>query len=212
VRGGEDREESRRVTECDEDKWRGDAAARTDDGRAGDGQQRGHDDDEEFGHGSRLSEAGVGRLLGGRRVYRSTGISTRYDTAEISRSTRRADGVALLAAGFWRTRWCRTRAVRLIFADHGDEVRLESRQPVTMLAPAGDAVEGSTTTQASPRTQNREHLGRLGGTTQLIDRGPSSARFDVVILGDGYRSGESAQSRRFADRAPPATAGRYHHR
>ncbi len=34
------------------------------------------------------------------------------------------------------------RAVRLIFAYDGDEVRLESRQPATMLAPAGDAVEG----------------------------------------------------------------------
>ena len=33
------------------------------------------------------------------------------------------------------------RAVRLIFAYDGDEVRLESRQPAIMLAPAGDAVE-----------------------------------------------------------------------
>jgi hypothetical protein len=34
------------------------------------------------------------------------------------------------------------RAVRLIFAYEGDVVRLESRQPVAMVAPASDPVEG----------------------------------------------------------------------
>jgi len=33
-------------------------------------------------------------------------------------------------------------SVRLIFAYDGDEVRLESRQPVNMVAPASDPVEG----------------------------------------------------------------------
>ena len=39
-----------------------------------------------------------------------------------------------------------------------------------------------------------EHIGRLHlGSHKIVDHGPNSQRFNVVILGDGYRSSELTQ-------------------
>ena len=41
--------------------------------------------------------------------------------------------------------------------------------------------------------------GRVLGTTRLVDSGASSARWDLVLLGDGYASGEIANYERHVD-------------
>ena len=35
--------------------------------------------------------------------------------------------------------------------------------------------------------------GSVVGTTKIVDHGPSSERFDLVIMGDGYQSAQLAQ-------------------